>query len=224
MLEKAIQIIDEMLPRCRCDYSASREDMQRAYCYRQLNYMRLLAEDAASMIERSGGYSGAILSRSLLEALLRLGAAAESPEMCLRILHTDAQEDLKRSEYFREIYPDPGEKWQEVLDGMSDDVGILKKLAGEPLKKVDLFSSTPVGGLRGLYRSSYHGLSKVAHCNYTIIDLCEKRQTLAGSGLSMIILFICIAGIITSDLFGLEDEHHYGERLRDLHPDLKGNG
>ena len=107
MCSTAIDILRSIVPRCACDYSPKLEDFQRAYCYRQLAYIERLAEDAVATFGSNVEYATSILCRSLLEALFRLGGAADSEETCLQIVFTDASEDLRRAKFFRDVDPTP---------------------------------------------------------------------------------------------------------------------
>ena len=220
MLTKALTIIDELLPLCRCDYGPTAADVQRAYCYRQLHFVQFLARESVPLLSQPGGYAAAIVSRSIVESLLRMGAAAESEETCLRILFTDASEDSKRSRFFREVYPEPGDKWDKLIDGYEGEMRALSTLTPTKLKSIDLWGATPPGGLRNLYRSTYHVLSQVAHGKYTIIDQCLKGRRLAGDREMTIVLFVCLAGIVASELFEVGDGD-FVRRLNECHPDLK---
>ena len=220
MDSKALDILRSIIPRCECSYSSDLKEFQRAYCFRQLAFISRIAEDALSMSSSNGGYAAAVLCRSLLEAVFCLSGAATSEEICLRIVYTNAIEDLKRTKLFRDVDPNPPTEAAEIIEQLEDEVESLQALANAPLKKIDLFTATPSGGLQSLYRALYHHLSQVSHANYTTIDLCAKGEALVGDNISRVTLFLCLASGIGSEFFELDDKDEIWRSLKQLHPDL----
>lgn len=221
MDSKALEILRAIVPRCKCDYSRDLKDFQRAYCYRQLAFIERIAADALASPETNGGYATSILCRSLLESLFRLGGAADSEETCLRIVFTDASEDLKRTKFFRDVDPNPPAETAGIIQELENELVVLQALTTIQLKKIDLYTATPSGGLKNLYRASYHSLSQITHANYTTIDLCSKGKILAGDVRSSVTLFVCLAARIGSVFFELADRDEIWASLRALHPDLQ---
>ena len=113
---------------------------------------------------------------------------------------------------------------EKIIEGLEDEIVALRTLTRSELKKVDLYTATPSGGLKNLYRASYHTLSPIAHANYTTIDLCSKGEALAGDVQSSVTLFVCLAARIGSVFFDLEDKEQIWATLRNLHPDLHKTG
>lgn len=221
MHTEALRILKGIIPRCKHEYSLKVSDIQKAYCYRQLVFIHRIAVDTFALLPKNGGYAGGILCRSLLESLFRLGAAAYSEERCLRIIHTDASEDLERMKMFRDLDPNPPPEAKDVIEGLEEKVEFLQRLSKDPIKRINLFDATPIGGLQNLYRVSYHQLSKISHGNYSIIDLCAKGERLVSADPAYATLFVCLATRIASQLFELDDADEIWLQLQSCHPDLR---
>ena len=223
MHTEALRILEGIIPRCKHEYSPKLSDIQYAYCYRQLVFIHRIAVDTFALLPKNGGYAGGILCRSLLESLFKLGGAAGSKEMCLRIIYTDASEDLQRMKKFRDVDPNPPPKAKDAIEGLEKKVADLQALSKDPIKRIKLFDATPIGGLQNLYRGSYHPLSQITHGNYSIIDLCAKGKRLVSADPSSATLFVCLAARIASLHFELDDADKIWVKLQSCHPDLRQN-
>ena len=223
MHTEALRILEGIISRCKHEYSLKVSDIQKAYCYRQLVYIHRIAVDTFALLPKNGGYAGGILCRSLLESLFRLGGAADSEEMCLRIIYTDASEDLRRTEMLRKMDPNPPPEAKDIIKVLEKEVALIQALSKVPIKRIDLFGAIPIGGLKKIYRGSYHNLSQITHGNYTIIGLCAEDKRLVSADPEYATLFVCLAARIASLLFELDDAEQIWMQLQSCHPDLREN-
>ena len=219
MLGQSIDILEEMLPLCEADYSPKLAEFQKAYCFRQLGFITHLGRQVDRIAPHASDFATAIVGRSLMEATFRLAGAAHSEATALKLVYTNVNEDLRRTQMFNDLDPDPPAEAKVILDSLKAEKEAIESLTEEELKPMNFFDAIPLVGLRNLYRASYHTFSKIAHGDYTYADICRRGERLQGDVVGSITLFACLAGRIATDLFELDED--FWRRLCVLHPDLQ---
>ena len=207
MFQATIHLFDAMIPLCESHYGPDLLSMQRAYCYRQLPFLRMLAADL--QIARHSGISDSarvIIGRSVMEALFRLAASIEDPQTALDLIYTNVCEQLKGVANLRDASPQKYHPYSvEIIAAFDDELSQLNAITTRPLRKRAYFNKLLTNKtLLEMLSTSYNSFSGIAHGDYTILEICRKGGKFSANLDNEVIRCFCIAGAMACDYFSLD--------------------
>ena len=79
--------------------------IQSAYCYQQIRYMVELAESMLPLIENGSFFATQVVARGIMESVFKFASASVSEVICLRLVYTDAWEEVDKTQKYLDCEP-----------------------------------------------------------------------------------------------------------------------